>query len=1441
MSLSHIVSQPNLHPLCFLFPRIVREPISSNVFLEQLLSLYSFRIKTNSVCKTQTIYTHFKSNVMKNVTHRLNNLRQSACFSLLQASFLILISLLFFADDTRAQITQVGTATTANNSGTTITISKPAGIQVGDVLLANIVQDDNSGGTDLNVNVTSPGWTSIDGRHLGGTNPEWWGTILYKIAVLADVSAVNYVFTLDADADGGIGTIVAFRNVNVTGGVTEAGGAGGPFDVDPGIINGIATDNSLTATAITTTSANAAVILFGVMGDDDNDNITGWTTTSPGALTELYENENANGGDQTVAAAWAIKPAAGSTGVGSATLANSNNNGSILIALKGCTPPTVNPIGGGASLVCIGAMTPAFTNATPGGVWSTSNTSIATINSMTGIATGVANGTVNVIYTVTDMSGCSASATASLSVGVPAQPSTISGPASVAPNAMGVAYSVTNVSGVTYTWAISPGGAGWTIATGQGTSSITVNAGTIFPQTLTVTPSNICGTGAPQSIVISNADCTAPVYCTQCNTSCNEPIEDNPDLMGSCADLKIVLVIDESTSITSPTNYEADVEAGVLAFVNTLNCTGVQLSLIEFNNQARFVFDTAGNTWYRNVDNALVTAVQNYLANVNNPILLSNQDYSPGVGTNYTNWHSAMLAVDHIPEPPDLVIFFTDGVPTKVYLTNPPPNFGTDGTQCGGTGAPELAEYENPAKVANKLKCAGVHMFMAGVGGIVGNEQYLQELSGTTVYQNGINDITNSDFAVGNFDQLALGLSTFVSELCPFESDVVAQDICPGGTNGSITITLPPALLPYNYEYFNNITNVSLGSGTNVNTNPLVITGLAVGEYRIEVEVTVPGSGCTRTEIFFESILANADNVAASVTSIMNPTCLDPNAGSATLTITAGEAPYTVTLKKAGITQPGYPIVIFSTVFTDPDLDAGMYTFELQDANMCNTDIDAFTITDPTNCCPAMCTVTGGPGGNVCPSTEATFSATADNCTSPSYSWAIINNTSNAVIVGSTTSPTVNVNSGTTCGTYTIQSTLTCMGCDPLVCTQVINVVDNTAPVFTFCPPGSDLGCNPSGVPGPGAATATDDCGTPMITNALGSVIQNGCLRTQTRTYTATDGCGNTATCTQVFTWIVDVTAPVFTFCPPGSDLGCNPAGVPAPSAATATDACGTPLITSSLGAITSNGCLREQSRTYTATDGCGNTATCIQVFTWTEDVTVPVFTFCPLGLDLGCNPAGVPAPGAATATDACGTPMITSSLGAIISNGCVREQTRTYTATDGCGNTATCTQVFTWTEDMTAPVFTFCPPNTDLGCNPAGVPAPGAAIATDACGTPMITSSLGAIISNGCVREQTRTYTATDGCGNTSTCTQVFTWTEDVTAPVFTFCPPGSDLGCNPAGVPAPGAATATDACGTPMITSSLGAVTSNGCLREQTRTYTATDGCGNTATCYTSVHMDS
>jgi hypothetical protein len=243
---------------------------------------------------------------------------------------------LFLGSSVFGQITQrTGSPASAANSGTTVTITKPSGLQVGDVMIANIAQNDDDGadGGDLS-NATLLGWSVIDGREIGnaGSGNEWYGTLLYRVATASDVSATNFVFTLDADADGGVGTIVAFFNVDVTGGVTETGAAGGPFDLDPGIINGIANDNTLNAAAISTVSANAAVIMFGVVGD--NDSFSNWLTTSPGALTQLYDDNTGNGIDNAVGAAWAIKAAAGSTGAGSADLSASDPNGAILIALK---------------------------------------------------------------------------------------------------------------------------------------------------------------------------------------------------------------------------------------------------------------------------------------------------------------------------------------------------------------------------------------------------------------------------------------------------------------------------------------------------------------------------------------------------------------------------------------------------------------------------------------------------------------------------------------------------------------------------------------------------------------------------------------------------------------------------------------------------------------------------------------------------------------------------------------------------------------------------------------------------------------------------------------------------------------------------------------------------------------------------------------------------
>lgn len=87
---------------------------------------------------------------------------------------------------------------------------------------------------------------------------------------------------------------------------------------------------------------------------------------------------------------------------------------------------------------------------------------------------------------------------------VPAQPSVITGTSPVCQSSNGISYSVTPVSGVTYSWTYS--GTGFTCTSGCNTNSnaITVNfSGAATSGTLTCTPSGFCGAGAARTLAIT--------------------------------------------------------------------------------------------------------------------------------------------------------------------------------------------------------------------------------------------------------------------------------------------------------------------------------------------------------------------------------------------------------------------------------------------------------------------------------------------------------------------------------------------------------------------------------------------------------------------------------------------------------------------------------------------------------------------------------------------------------------------------------------------------------------------------------------------------------------------------------------------------------------------------------------------------------------------------
>ena len=109
--------------------------------------------------------------------------------------------------------------------------------------------------------------------------------------------------------------------------------------------------------------------------------------------------------------------------------------------------------------------------------------------------------------------------------------------------------------------------------------------------------------------------------------------------------------------------------------------------------------------------------------------------------------------------------------------------------------------------------------------------------------------------------------------------------------------------------------------------------------------------------------------------------------------------------------------------------------------------------------------------------------------------------------------------------------------------------------------------------------------------------------RTLTRTFTATDDCGNATVGTQTIT-IVDTTAPEFTSIPADYTAECSDEHPM--DEASATDNCGEVVITVEE-VTTAGACAGDYviTRTFTATDDCGNATSATQTIT-IIDTTAP-------------------------------------------------------------------------------------------------------------------------------------------------------------------------------------------------------------------------------------------
>ncbi|MEZ7965935.1 MAG: hypothetical protein QMB45_00030, partial [Flavobacteriales bacterium] len=245
----------------------------------------------------------------------------------------------------------------------------------------------------------------------------------------------------------------------------------------------------------------------------------------------------------------------------------------------------------------------------------------------------------------------------------------------------------------------------------------------------------------------------------------------------------------------------------------------------------------------------------------------------------------------------------------------------------------------------------------------------------------------------------------------------------------------------------------------------------------------------------------------------------------------------------------------------------------------------------------------------------------------------------------------------------------------------------------------------------------------------------------------------------------------------------------------------------------------------YRATDGCGNSTVITQVIT-VNDETAPVFVNPPADVTLQCENWPIELP-ECVATDNCvGTITYADPIEIIVVGDCPNNITitRRWEATDECNNTAVHIQTITVIDEV-APVI-LCPADISHECD-----APvdyGFATATDNCTDLPSVTVMETEEGDSCNRTITRVFTATDECGNSSSCTQTVTIT-DSTAPVFGVFNPYLPVECD-ALDSVEDDITVTDNCNNYEVTY-IDLLNSGGCLGVLERTYTAIDACGNSS----------
>lgn len=394
-----------------------------------------------------------------------------------------------------ASATKVITINSLPSAGT---ISGPSSVCVGSVIT---LSDPVTGGvwTSGNTNATVSGSGVVSGVNAGGV------IITYTVSNSCGTAVATKTLTVIALPVSGtlsgpdsvcIGSTISLSST-VSGGTWMSGNSNATVS-SSGVVTGITSGTvPITYTVTNPCGSAIAVKVIVVLGPPTAGTLSGPSGVCLGSGITLVPSVSggswfASNTNATVVAPGVILGAA--VGVDTIFYTVTNMCGTdVTSKVVSVNPVPVVGVITGPTAQCIGT-TSIKMNTTPGGVWTSSEMSIATVGLSTGVVTGVVAGTVNITYTVTNSFGCPATATAPDTVYAVPAPGPITGSGNLC---LGVTSTLSNAT---------PGGT-WSSSSPAIASVGTAGDATgvaVGTATISYTVSNLCGISIVTKVVTVN-------------------------------------------------------------------------------------------------------------------------------------------------------------------------------------------------------------------------------------------------------------------------------------------------------------------------------------------------------------------------------------------------------------------------------------------------------------------------------------------------------------------------------------------------------------------------------------------------------------------------------------------------------------------------------------------------------------------------------------------------------------------------------------------------------------------------------------------------------------------------------------------------------------------------------------------------------------------------